>query len=157
MIESTALITMDEIRDHCKEIGLPCSERMILKMHKEQDFPMIKNLARQWESDTEIIRAWRQDRLQKKRVDTSYIEERNQFIPQAEKAANKKHGLTAPKEASGEDVEKWAADWSKTFHGEMESLWSVYVQRKKLASEFAQQESQRIYQEKLTELMGRPE
>jgi len=155
MIESTALATMDDISAYCREVKLPCSEAKILQMHKEEGFPL-KQLAGQWESDKTLITAWRQERLLQRRIDTSYIEERNQFIPTAEKLADRKHGATPPRSSDKKSAEKWAADWTLTFHTEMERLWEAHAKMKRIAAAYAQEEAKRIYEEKLAELMGSP-
>lgn len=155
MRESTALVTMDEIQDFCREVNLPCSEKLILKMHKEEGFPLMK-LGEQWESDKDIIRSWRMSRLRKKsRIDMSYVEERNQFILQAEKYANGVCGKTPPKSSDKETGERWAADWNYTYHSEINRLWREYEQKKRIAAEFARNEARRIYKEKLADMMGR--
>jgi hypothetical protein len=155
MIESTALATMDEIQDFCREVNLPCSEKLILKMHKEEGFPLMK-LGEQWESDKDIIQSWRRNRLQKNNCfDMTYIEERNQFITPATKYANEVCGKTAPKSSDPEIGEKWAADWNYTYHTEINRLWREYDQKKRFAAEFAQNEARRIYKEKLADMMGR--
>lgn len=163
MIESTALATMDDIRDYCREVKLPCSETKIIQMHGEEGFPL-KKLGDQWESDKNLINAWRKDRIVQRRIDMSYIEERNQFIPKAEEYADRMHGnapprVTAKGRSAGDKkpAEKWAEDWSLAFHAEMDRLWLEHVQRKKIAYAYANEQARKIYAEKLEELMGRTE
>ncbi len=159
MTESTTLTTMESIKNFCREIELPCSERLIIQMHREQGFPLLQNLDKQWESDKDLIRAWRKERIIKRRIDLSYIQERGQFIAEAKAYADRIHGATPKakradrKKSTSED--EWAAQWNLSYHAQMNRLWHEYVQKKYLAASYAQEEAHRIYEEKLAELMGR--
>jgi len=155
MIESTALATMEDIRIYCREVKLPSSEAKILQLHHEEGFPLA-HLAGRFESDKDLINAWRKERIVRKRLDLDYIEERGQFIPQAKDYANRMHGAKPPaKKTDPSAPVEWAAKWNYAYHTEMNRLWSEYVQKKQIAAAYANQEAQRIYEEKLAELMGR--
>lgn len=150
MTTSTALATMDEIRTYCRTVKLPCSEAKIMQMHRDDGFPL-RQLAGQWESDAKLIDAWRKKRIaQWVAPDPEYIAERNRFIPRAEKYANEMHGATAP--GTPEQNDQWAAEWSRTYHNEMNRLWSWYVQQKRVAAQYAQEQAKLIYEEKMAEL-----
>lgn len=149
-----ALSGMKEIQEFCKEIKLQWSERRILEMHNDDGFPMRK-LGGSWESDRTAIIEWRKARLKGDEVRTVYVEERDVFIPMAEKWANLQHGA-ARFGASEAELNTWRAAWSQCFHQRMSELWAGWTDKKQAAAKYADEERERIYQAKLKELQEAP-
>ena len=59
-------------------------------------------------------------------MDEKYIEQRNGFIPEARKHANKVAGARPPKnhKKKSEELERYANEWNFAFHTEMDRLWN---------------------------------
>jgi hypothetical protein len=54
--------------------------------------------------------------------DLDYEKERNSFIPEAERFANKQFGVKF-KGKSESERKKWAQNWNITFHRKIQKLW----------------------------------
>ena len=59
---NTALSGIKMIRAFCGSIGLPSSEVSVMRMIRYDGLPA-KQLGKIWESDKELIMAWRKDRI----------------------------------------------------------------------------------------------